>query len=120
MTVTHRDPEYYRDLAGKPIEIDDPVITTESNRIVTGRVKKINKTTGNITVEPMMSSTGNRRRPPIQRNLTRAPYNVYVIPQGDELFTQIRGYWHNDGDHKIRRPKKLTKTTTDDDRFPNF
>lgn len=120
MTVTHRVPEYYRDLAGKPIEIDDPVITTESNRIITGRVTKINTRSGNVTVLPLPSSTGNRRRPPIERPLTRAPYNVYVIPRGDELFTQIRGYWHNDGDHEIRRPKKNTKTTTDEDRFPNF
>lgn len=119
MTIAN-DIDFIKDLAGKPIAIDDPVITTETNRIVTGRVIKINKRSGYITIRPSMSSTGNRRRPPIERNLNRLPYNVYVIAKGEELFSKIRGYWHNDGDHEVRRPKKKKKTTTDDDRFPNF
>lgn len=108
MTIIYTD-KRLRDLAGKSIELDDLVITTESNRIITGRVIKINERSGNITVEPIMSTTGGRRQPPIKRNLTRAEHNVYVIPRGEQVFTQLRGYYHNTGEWAIRRPKSKKK-----------
>lgn len=104
MTIIHDDPRL-RDLAGVVIELDSLVITTESNRIITGRIVKINERSRNVTVEPLMSTTGGRRQPPIKRYLTRAEHNVYVIPKGEQLFTQLRGYYHNTGEWAIRRPK---------------
>ena len=108
MTIIKYD-KTMRDLAGVPIELDSLVITTESNRIITGRIVKINDRSRNVTVEPIMSTTGGRRQPPIKRNLTRAEHNVYVIPRGEQLFTQLRGYYHNTGEWAIRRPKPKKK-----------
>lgn len=108
MTIITTDSRL-RDIAGKCIELDDLVITTESNRIVTGRVIKINEKSRNVTVEPIMSTTGGRRQPPIKRNLSRAEHNVYVIPRGEQLFTQLRGYYHNTGEWEVRRPKPKKK-----------
>lgn len=103
------------DIAGKQIQLDDTVITTESNRIIMGRIIKINEKTGSVTVEPLMSTTGGRRRPPIRRCLTRAVHNVYVLSKGDLMFAQLRGYYHNTGQWEIRVPKKKMKDNDQDE-----
>ena len=100
-----------RDITGQDIQVGDIVLTTESNRLIQARVIKTNPSTETVSLEPLMSTTGGRRQPPIRRRLVRLDRNVYVHKQGELLFQQLRGFYHNTGEYAIREPKKKQKNT---------
>ena len=100
-----------RDITGQPVEVGDIVLTTESNRLIQARVLKTNPPKETVSLEPLMSTTGGRRQPPRRRRLSRLDRNVYVLKQGELLFQQLRGFYHNTGEYAIREPKKKQKNT---------
>ena len=105
-----RPEDRVRDITGQPVEVGDIVLTTESNRLIQARVVKTNPPKETVSLEPLMSTTGGRRQPPIQRRLSRLDRNVYVLKQGELLVQQLRGFYHNTGEYSIRTPKKNKKT----------
>lgn len=108
-----------KDITGQEIKVNDIVLTTESNRLIQARVLKINPRSNNCTLEPLMSTTGGRRRPPILRKLVRQEHNVYVLKEGEILFQQLRGFYHNTGEHPIRQPKLKGKKPKDPNAWVN-
>jgi len=109
LDITSVPPPIPRDITGQDIKIGDIVITTESNRIIQARVTRVNPYTESVTVEPLVSTTGGRRSPPILRPLVRMTHNVYVLKDSELLIQRLRGFYHNAGDHPVRRPKKPKK-----------
>lgn len=103
-----------RDITGQDIKLGDIVLTTESNRIIQARVTRVNPDTESVTVEPLVSTTGGRRSPPILRPLVRMTHNVYVLKEGELLIQRLRGFYHNAGDHPVRRPKKKPRKISTD------
>jgi len=67
----------HKDLLGKPIALNDYVITNQNNRIILARIVKF--TDRFVFVQPMDSDAGRRRHTPPQKMLRKYSYNIALV-----------------------------------------
>lgn len=85
------------DILGTPVELESAVIACHNNRIIVGKVIKINEQTHNVTVEPLPFDSGERRPPPDMKPFIRTSYNVFVVNDQELFMGTLKGYCHNSG-----------------------
>jgi len=79
----------HHDIAGQALGPGDHCLVVHNNRIILGRVSKLDH--AQVTVQPLNSSAGGRRSRPPQRQLRRNYYNVYKIADPEMTMAILRG-----------------------------
>lgn len=80
--------EWFRDIVGNPLEVDNCVLVCQNNRIVVGRITELHDTW--VMVRPLEAEAGKRREAPPQKVLRKYPYNVYAVNPKEIFWAQLK------------------------------
>ena len=90
------DSTLHRDIAGRALAVDQHVILCEHNRIIVGKIVRLfdPKSAGHsrVKIQPLNSTTGDRRPEPNAKPVIRLSYNLYLVTDQELLIAILRGH----------------------------